>query len=351
MAEEFNHRVQVFRSDGAFAFEFGGRGTADGRLDAPHSADYSPSGDYIAVADSGNDRVQVFHAANGTFAFKFGGNGTADGGFDAPTSVSYSPSGDYIAVADSGNDRVQVFHAANGTFAFKFGGHGTGDGPLKKPASAAFVPLPPPPDMLAVADPRNHRVHVLYANGTHVLEFGKEGRGRGELVFPSDVAYSPDGARIAVADYGNHRVQVFRPDGTLDFAFGLPGMFDGQFRHPSGVAYSPDGARIAVADYGNHRVQVFHAANGTLDFDFGRHPFLLSPTCRSPHALSGICSVNGTDYLAAELMRGDGLFSRPWSVAYSPSGDRLAVADRGNDRVQVFYPNGAYELKFGEKRH
>ena len=37
----------------------------------------------------------------------------------------------------------------------------------------------------------------------------------------------------------------------------------------------------------------------------------------------------------------------PYGIAYSPSGDRIAVADIGNHRVQLFYPNGTFAGKFG----
>ncbi|XP_055625650.1 protein wech [Toxorhynchites rutilus septentrionalis] len=44
----------------------------------------------------------------------------------------------------------------------------------------------------------------------------------------------------------------------------------------------------------------------------------------------------------------DGQVSRPWGIAVDKDG-HIIVADRRNNRVQVFYPNGAYKLKFGSK--
>ena len=133
-----------------------------------------------------------------------------------------------------------------------------------------------------------------------------------------------------MADQGNHRVRVLRAaDGAFTYEFGSLGSLDGQFRHPKSVAYSPSGDHIAVADYGltygggdrdNHRVQVLRAGNGTLALKFG--------------------SYGDGD--------GDGEFDVPMSVAYSPSGDHIAVADEGNHRVQVLRAgNGTLALKLG----
>nr|XP_029735436.1 protein wech-like isoform X2 [Aedes albopictus]XP_029735437.1 protein wech-like isoform X2 [Aedes albopictus]XP_029735438.1 protein wech-like isoform X2 [Aedes albopictus]XP_029735439.1 protein wech-like isoform X2 [Aedes albopictus] len=44
----------------------------------------------------------------------------------------------------------------------------------------------------------------------------------------------------------------------------------------------------------------------------------------------------------------DGQVSRPWGIAVDKDGHVL-VADRRNNRVQVFYPDGTFKLKFGSK--
>jgi tripartite motif-containing protein 71 len=62
---------------------------------------------YIFVADSRNDRVQVF-TPNGQFLKKFGLKGNGPGEFDRPSGICISPAGEIIVV-DFGNNRVQVF--------------------------------------------------------------------------------------------------------------------------------------------------------------------------------------------------------------------------------------------------
>ena len=62
---------------------------------------------HIIVADSRNDRIQIF-TAQGVFVTKFGVKGSGPGEFDRPSGVCVSPDG-HIIVVDFGNNRVQVF--------------------------------------------------------------------------------------------------------------------------------------------------------------------------------------------------------------------------------------------------
>ena len=106
------------------------------------SAAYLPSGDYIAVSDTGNRRVRLLRAGNGTFASKFGwarGGAGAGGQLDGPRAAACPPPGGYIAVADSGNRRIQMFRAGNGTFAYAVGSRVGG------PCGAHFVDYARPP--------------------------------------------------------------------------------------------------------------------------------------------------------------------------------------------------------------
>ena len=73
-----------------------------------------------------------------------------------------------------------------------------------------------------------------------MFKFGQHGNASGSLIYPSDVAYSPDGERLAVADRFNHRIQVFDADtGAFVFKFGQHGNADGSLSWPVSVDYSP----------------------------------------------------------------------------------------------------------------
>ena len=257
VADWGNHRVQVFHANGTPARTLGAPGPGGlgdaGRLGNPDGVAFGPFGE-LAVADSGNHRVQVFHA-NGTPARTLGApgaHGPADGQFYWPSGVAFGPFGE-LAVADSGNHRVQVFHA-NGTPARTLGApgaHGPADGQFYWPSGVAFGPF----GELAVADSGNHRVQVFDPDGEFYDAFGSHGQADGQFYWPSGVAFGPFG-EIAVADSGNHRVQAFYPNGTFGRVYGSHGQADGQFFYPVGVAFGPAG-EIVVADSGNHRVQAF----------------------------------------------------------------------------------------------
>ena len=88
-----------------FSFSFY-QGTEDGMFTRPNGVAVDEEGNII-VADSRNDRIQVF-SSSGTFLTKFGVKGTAPGEFDRPSGICISPEG-IIIVVDFGNNRVQMF--------------------------------------------------------------------------------------------------------------------------------------------------------------------------------------------------------------------------------------------------
>lgn len=61
-----------------------------------------------------------------------------------------------------------------------------------------------------VADFYNHRVQKFSSDGAFLMDFGEEGRGRGQFMHAIAVAVADDGT-VFVADLGNHRIQKWRP--------------------------------------------------------------------------------------------------------------------------------------------
>src|SRR5262249_11080912 len=59
-------------------------------------------------------------------------------------------------------------------------------------------------------------------------QWGKTGRGDGELTFPTGLAVGPDGL-VYVADNGNRRIQKFSPQGKFLARWGQGGEGPGQF--------------------------------------------------------------------------------------------------------------------------
>ena len=58
-ADFFNHRIQIFSSEGRFLIEFGTHGSGVGQFDRPADIAVDSEG-RLYVAVFGNDRIQVF---------------------------------------------------------------------------------------------------------------------------------------------------------------------------------------------------------------------------------------------------------------------------------------------------
>ena len=107
--------------------EFGSSGDDEGEFDDPSGLAFDSENDLLYVSDSDNDRIQIFEIVDGTtcpsgteeivdgvcFVDEFGSTGTADGQFDSPLGIALDTSNDLLYVADSKNDRIQVFELSS----------------------------------------------------------------------------------------------------------------------------------------------------------------------------------------------------------------------------------------------
>ena len=109
-----------------------------------------------------------------------------------------------IYVADSFNDRVQVFDNA-GNYQFEFGSLGTQPGQFDKPYGIA---VDDPTGNIFVVDRDNERIQVFDSSGNFLTTFGSEGSGPGQLNRPTAMVIG-DGRLYVTEEYG-HRVSVFR---------------------------------------------------------------------------------------------------------------------------------------------
>jgi len=111
VVDEQDGEVKIFDSSGIFEKKFGTVGLNNGQFDQPN--DVAVNSSNIFVADTNNNRIQIFDKDN-NFVLKlgaFGGNGTAgdgDGEFDKPAGISVNNT--HIFVADTNNNRIQIFN-------------------------------------------------------------------------------------------------------------------------------------------------------------------------------------------------------------------------------------------------
>jgi DNA-binding beta-propeller fold protein YncE len=105
VTDPLRFKISIFSSKGKPVSAFGVMGDSVGEMNKPKGVAVDALG-RIFVNDAMLDAVQVFDAA-GQFLFSFGNEGTADGEFWMPSGICIS--GDHIFVADTFNQRVQVF--------------------------------------------------------------------------------------------------------------------------------------------------------------------------------------------------------------------------------------------------
>lgn len=233
VADEANHRIDVYSSEGVFMRAFGKAVSLTG----------SPS--------------DICTAASGC---RSGEEGDSGGALIAPTGVGIDSAG-RVFVANTGNNRIDVF-SSKGEFVFAFGEHiGPSGADVCLPgddcegsegdsqAGAMEGPYDVAVDsggQVAVTDPGNHRIDVFSSSGGFVRSFGKgvspggadvctaatgctrgqETGAAGALDFPSAVAVG--GSKdLYVADAQNNRIAEFSSDGSFLRAFG-EGVFSGQ---------------------------------------------------------------------------------------------------------------------------
>ena len=207
-----------------------------------------------------------------------------------------------------------------------------------------------PDGNLWVPDTHYHRVLVYAPDGKLLRQFGSRGTGPGQFIYPTDVAFGPDG-RVFVSEYGDHdRVQVFDMQGNYRYAFGAFGDRDGQFSRPQSMVVHRD--EIYITDACNHRLVVF-----TLDGQFVRNLGGVGSDAgqfRFPYGLDMdadgnliVCEFGNNRVQKIDPNTGRGLamwgapgrdlgqLAYPWGVAVDKR-DRVVTVDAGNNRLQVF---------------
>ena len=238
----FNHRVQIFSSDGNYLRSFGRRGNKNGEFNYPTGIAFHKNGN-IFVVDSGNARIQIF-SGEGKYVSSFGGKGSLDSQRSYPCGLSVD-SDDNIIVADTGNKLIKIF-SPDGKFLMRIGGQGSFTCPIHCVQCDRY---------LIVSDSNEHCIKVYDRNGNFQYKFGKQGAGEGEFNNPSCLSVNKSG-HLMVCDKGNHRIQAFDLNGKFVGKFAGYGSNLGELNTPWSVAVLSNG-RIVVSDCCNHRIQIF----------------------------------------------------------------------------------------------
>lgn len=187
----------------------------------------------------------------------------------------------------------------------------------------------PPQTCVRGATSADGDVLVLARSAHPVMLFDTEGRfitSWGEGCFSGFVhGLSVDAAgHVWIADSGQHEVTEHALDGALirrfgDREFPAPTFYGQPFNMPTGVAFAKNGEFYVSDGYGNRRVHRF-APDGTLLQSWG------------------------------EAGSGPGQFAIVHFIAIDDR-DRVYIADRENNRIQIFDSAGEFLAAWTEFRH
>jgi len=262
VADNYNHRVQVFNSNKELLFTIGVTGTSgddNSHLSYPYDCTFDSSG-RIYVADYGNDRVQIY-SNGGSYLYTIHNLGVWVHDIYDPRGVFVDKNGKIYITAEC---CVRIFNSDGSYVGYigtncdtprvlGIGGPECGDdnNHFNNPRGI-FVDNN---GKIYVADTNNNRIQIFNSDKTLFNSIGTGSAGSTKYQFnnPYDVALDSDG-RIYVADYGNYRVQIYNSDRTHFYQ--LSGSEDYSFR-PTSVTLD-DNDKIYVSDYFHNRVQIFH---------------------------------------------------------------------------------------------
>ena len=238
----WNHRVQVFDSNGTFLRSFGHKGENAGEFWNPTGIAIDKNRN-ILVSEYGNDRVQIF-SWEGRYLYSFGGQGSLDSQLIKPWGLSLDSNGNVIVV-DTGNKLIKIF-TPDGRFVMKIGGQGSLSNPVHCVQCGEY---------LIVSDRAEHCIKVFNREGHFQYKFGKQGEGDGEFICPRFLSVTQS-KHLLVCDENNHRIQVFELNGKFVGKFGTDGTKLGEFNCPFSVAVLSND-QIVVCDKDNNRIQIF----------------------------------------------------------------------------------------------
>ena len=142
--------------------------------------------------------------------------------------------------------------------------------------------------------------------------------------------------RVYVLTRGDARVLVYEPEGTFVTSFG-EGLFT---ERTHGLTIGPDGSVYCVDD-GDHTVRKFNS-EGELVMVLG------TPGVRSETGCGTSSRLSGTYKMLASIIRGGPPFNNPTDIAVAPNGDLYVSDGYGNARVHRFSPEGRLIQSWGE---
>ena len=225
-------------------------GSGDGQFYHPRAIAVNSTG-HIYVADSNNNRVQIFDE-NGNYISQFG--------IGAPHAIAKNNT--HMFITDTANHRIKIFDHS-GNFVSQFGsGPGNSDGMFNSPKGIAVNST----GFIFVLDANNYRIQIFDKSGNYVDKFGQLGQDHPhQFVRPVAIAINGTTNNIFVADYVGDKIMIFSQAGKYLRDLKSASVDNTNIDGPSAIAINNED-HIYVADQNNGRVLKFVQDSGTTTY-------------------------------------------------------------------------------------
>jgi len=242
VSDKFNHRIQVYETDGTYFASWGG-------FNQPRGVAIDPSNGDVLVSNTSSNNIKRF-SSTGNLLNTFGSYGTGTGYLNLPMGLAVR-NGE-VFVANSANHRVEVY-STSGIYLRNWGEFGSALEQFYYPRDLALDSA----GNVYVLEVGTHRVQKFDSQGNFMTSWG----GSGQMNQPHGIAIDGND-HVFIANTYLHRVDKYTSDGEYLLTFGSAGTLPGQFNQPTGISIA--GEFIYVTDTNNHRVQKFSGAGGSL---------------------------------------------------------------------------------------
>ncbi len=243
VADSNNNRVQIFDENGNYISQFG--------IGAPHAI--AKNNTHMFITDTANHRIKIFDHS-GNFVSQFGsGPGNSDGMFNSPKGIAVNSTG-FIFVLDANNYRIQIFDKS-GNYVDKFGQLGQDEHQFVRPVAIAINGT----GNIFVADFVSDTIKIFSQTGKHLHDLSTTNLNGTNIDGPSAITIHEN--NLYVADQNNARVLKFvqnSPNATYTGTVVDPDRFSNNPKihpAPSAIAFDNSGT-IHVADAQRHHVFV-----------------------------------------------------------------------------------------------
>jgi 6-bladed beta-propeller protein len=259
VADQYNHRIQVFDLDGNFLFKWGANGgdgasgSGNGEFIEVQGIAINKTG-YVYVTDNGNERVQIFDRE---------GNYVSEFSASAPQRIAINSTG-YVFLSTP--TAIKVFDQS-GISQYDITGF----------SSCVDVAINSSDYIFGIDPGAESTVHVYNQTGNYSSMWGDFGSGDGQLEGAYGIDIDNDG-NVFIAEWNNSRVQMFSSTGNYIRKWGANGgdgtigTANGEFNASFSVVCS-DSGDVYVGDLTN-RIQRFDGNSMNKPFINYRSPFI-----------------------------------------------------------------------------